>query len=394
MPPPSSSISSSETGDLHMAPSSLSSPDTPSRKRAWKMAAWIVFWVVVLDIVANLAFAYPDDPKDISPGRLQLYFDYGRSTEGRLRRATRADHAATAPITLSGWYDPLPIVQRPAKIGGHTITIYGMSHAVRLAEALQNSSPTWSVRTVAAPGATTNWAYGAFLRDKGRSDSQVAVLAIMTSTVPMIETMSAMTWNNSFAMPYTSDRFVVSNGTLKTIHPPYERFEDYVAVLNDPVRWAAAKRQFARNDPFYDPLLFDQTVLDHSTLIRLARRALGQRRDREIRATAMGEDGFRKDNPSVIVANAIISDFARQARKTGQIPVIYVVNSQGTGDVLYRSLADTLEREHIRYLSTHRVIDPNNPANYLPDSHFTDENDMRLAQALDAMLADIAAPKR
>src|SRR3546814_20927421 len=47
------------------------------------------------------------NPRNLSPSRLALYFDYGRSMEGRLRRATRSDPDATAPITLAGWYEPL-----------------------------------------------------------------------------------------------------------------------------------------------------------------------------------------------------------------------------------------------------------------------------------------------
>ena len=60
-------------------------------------------------LLINILFAYPSDPKVTNPSRLRLYFEYGRSTEGQLSRMTRADRTRTAPITLSGWYDPLEV---------------------------------------------------------------------------------------------------------------------------------------------------------------------------------------------------------------------------------------------------------------------------------------------
>lgn len=347
---------------------------------------WAILWLIVLDVAANLAFAYPRDPKDLSPGAMALYLDYGRSMEGRLRRATRADPAETAPITLAGWYDPLTAIERAPKPGGTEVTVYGMSHAVRLAEALQQVSPKYQVRSVAAPGAGTNWSYGAFLRDRERGDSKVAVLAIMSSTLPMILSPTPMNWNASFAMPYTADRFVLENGRLERIAPPYESFEDYVRTFNDPAAWQQALAQFERTDPFYDSFLVRQSWLDNSTLFRLVRRGWSQRRDHQWRTSVLTAEGYDAGSEPVRVANAIIADFARQARARGIVPVIYVVDSFGYGDQLYRALADTLRRDDIPYLATHAVIDPMSPVGYLPDSHFTDANDRLLAQALERVL--------
>jgi hypothetical protein len=146
---------------------------------------------------------------------------------------------------------------------------------VRLADALQATSPTLRARSVGAPGATANWAFGAFRRDKGRHKGDVAVLAFMSTTLPMITTMSPMTWNSSFAMPYTADRYRLSHGALVVTRPPYDTFADYVSVFDDPARWSQAKQAFAAGDPFYDRWLFEQTALDHSSLVRLLRRRVG-----------------------------------------------------------------------------------------------------------------------
>lgn len=381
---PSSSISSSET-PVDAAPETEGKAPAGG-KDSLAMWGWALLWLVVIDFAVGALFAYPDDPKDINPSPLALYFDYGRSMEGRLRRATRADPAASAPITQSGWYAPLQAVTRDAKPGATEVTVYGMSHAVRLAEALHEVAPNYVVRSVGAPGASMNWAYGAFLRDKGLANSKVAVLAVMSSTLPMVLSPAPMNWNTSFAMPYTADRFVMAPQGLKRIPPPYESFADYVATLDDPARWQAALATFRKTDPFYDPFLVQASWLDNSTIVRLVRRAWAQRRDQATRGDVLTARGYRADSEAVLVANGIVADFAKTARARGLVPVIYVVDSFGYGDQLSRALRETLVRDRIPFLSSSSLVDPGNPTAYLPDSHFTDANDRKLAQGLAAIL--------
>lgn len=357
------------------------------KAKGWRTLLFILLWLAAIDVGANLAFAYPADVRDVNPGRLQLFFDYGRSMEGRLRRMTKADPAQTAPITLAGWYQPLHAVDRPAKPGGTLVTVYGMSHAVRLAEALQRVSPRYSTRSVGAPGATTNWSFGAFRRDRDRGASRVVVLAIMSSTLPNITSMTPMTWNISFPLPYTQDRYVLTGDRLGVVKPPYDSFEGYVATLHDPAKWAAARALFKRYDPSYDSFLLEATPLDRSTLVRMARRAWSNRRDRDAAGDVLTARGFNADSEAVKVANAIVASFAAQARGAGLVPVIYIVNNYGYGDQLHRALQATLDRDAIPYLSSDTVVNPNDPSNYLPDTHFTDANDDRLATALDALIA-------
>jgi hypothetical protein len=374
---------------MHL-PNSSTSNSEPSggkvRHKTWRTLVWAMIWILILDVAVNIAFAFPSDVRNTNPDRLQLFFDYGRSMEGRLRRMTRTDPEKTAPITLAGWYDPLKVLDRPAKPGGQTVSIYGMSHAVRLADALQKKSALFSVRSIGAPGAPTNWAYGAFRRDRSGKKSQVAVLAIMSSTLPMITSVAPMTWNESFPLAYTSDRYKLQDGRLKTINPPYESFANYTTALQDPVKWQASLQHMARNDPFYDPLLFNATALDNSSLIRMIRRAWGTARDREIEGKVITARGFDKDSEAVLLANAIIAQFAKDARKDGIIPVIYIVNNYGFSNQLYLALKDGLQKNSIPFLSSDQFIDSSDPSNYLPDTHFTDKNDERLAVALDSLI--------
>lgn len=376
---------------MNLPNSSTSSSKAPAmthdRRRGWMLVSWAFIWLVAIDFAVSMLFAYPQDPKNLHPSPLALYFDYGRSMEARLRRSTRVDPQATAPITKAGWYDPLIAVTRPAsRPDAPEVTIYGMSHAVRLADALHHVSAHYQVRSVGAPGATTNWAYGAFLRDKERDRSKAVVLAIMSSTLSQILSPAPMDWNSSFPLPYTADNFRIHEGKLIRTPPPYDSFAGYVRTLDDPQAWQSALRQFARTDPFYDPFLVRQSWLDHSVIVRLVRRAWGQRRDRIWRNRVLTAKGFDRNSQAVQVANAIVADFARQARKEGLLPIIYVVDSFGYSDQLYRALRSTLDRDHIPYIASHDFIDPMNPSGYLPDSHFTPSNDRLLARALARLL--------
>lgn len=376
MNPPSSSISSSDP------------PQVNPLRHSLAMLAWVALALLVIDVAINILFRYPSDPRTIDPPRMALYFDYGRSTEGKLIRMTRADKAETAPITLTGWYSPLVAKDYRPRGDGGVVTIYGMSHSVRLAEALERTSTRFTARSVGAPGATANWAYGAFLRDLGGGKSKAVVLSFMSLNLPMITTMSPMTWNISFPMPYTADRFYLDGDVLRSRPLPYQSFDDYVRTLSDPAKWEAARAAFRAHDSKYDRLLMERSVLDHSSLFRLARRAYGQRVERAARSGVLDGNGFNAESEEIRIANAMVRDFAARARAEGLIPVVFLVNNLGYSDTLYRALRDTLNAHDIPYLSSHTIVSPTDPRGYLPDTHFTDANDDQLARALEQVILE------
>lgn len=374
-----------------MNPLSLftSSFDRPARRPAadlMRLAAWVVIGLVAIDVLINVIFAYPSDPRVTNPSQPRVYFEYGRSPEARLARMTRSDPSETAPITLAGWYDPLQVEEFDAAAPKPIVTIYGMSHAVALGHALRRTSDRFSPRIIGAPGATTNWSYGAYLRDRGGGKSKAVVLALMSVTLPMITTMSPMTWNLDFPMPYTSDRFYLEEGRLRVVAPPFNSFQQYVQTFNDPTKWAAARSLFAEHDAMYNSFIMRSTVLDHSSLFRLIRRAYGQRFVRSERNSVLGETGFRPESEQVQVARAIVAEFAKDARTNGMMPVVYIVNNFGFSDFLYQALRPTLVADKIPYLSSHTIVSPSDPRAYLPDSHFTDAVDDKLARALAELL--------
>jgi hypothetical protein len=204
----------------------------------------------------------------------------------------------------------------------------------------------------------------------------------MSGNLPNINTLSAMTWSTDFAMPYTSDRFYVDEDRLRVVHPPFTSFDQYAKILNDPIRWAAARDALAVNDSLYNSFIFRANIFDHSSLFRLIRRAYAQRFMRNERKSVLDATGFRPESEQVQVARNIVRSFARDARNDGVIPVIFIVNNLGYSDYLYQALKPALDEDKIPYLSSHTIVSPSDPRGYLPDSHFTDANDDKLARAL------------
>jgi len=369
--------------------SSISNSSTARLRVFWRtsrVAVWAFIGLVIIDVAINVFLAYPSDPKIISPPWARLYFEYGRSIEGQLRRMTRPDPSQTAPITLAGWYDPLEIHQHPSTAQGPIVTIYGMSHAMRLGFAMRRISDRFTVRLVGAPGAPANWSYGAYLRDRGGGKSRAVVLSFMSATLAMTNTLSAMTWSYDLPMPYTSDRFYLDGQDLDVVHPPYESFQQYVKTFYDPVKWSAALKIFAKYDTMYSPVMMDANIFDHSSLLRLVRRAYGYRLTRNARRAVLDESGFHPNSEQVLVARAMIHDFAKQARSDGMIPVIFLVNNLGFSDYLFQALSPALKADNVPYVSSHQIVSPSDPRGYLPDSHFTDQVDDKLAAALIKLL--------
>jgi hypothetical protein len=342
---------------------------------------WTFLGLLMIDLFINYMFAYPNDPKFINPTRLQLYFEYGRTAEGQLARMTRQNRSETAPITLAGWYDPLE-VEGPSNANATIVTFYGASHTVKLARAFGRTSSRFSPRVVGAPGATANWSYGAYLRDRGGGKSRAVVLTFNSNNFAMISSFSPMIWSVDYPMPYTADRFYLAGDRLTVIHAPYASFDQYVKTFFDHARWSAALEFFAKNDPLYHPFAVRANILDHSSLWRLFRRARSQNMIKDLQRSVLDRSGFRSDSDEIKVAHAIIHEFATQVRSDGMLPVVYIVNNLGYSDNLFRALLPALNADKVPYLSSHTIVPPDDPRGYLPDSHFTDEFDDRLAAAL------------
>ena len=198
----------------------------------------------------------------------------------------------------------------------------------------------------------------------------------------MISSFSPMIWSVDSPIPYTADRFYLKGDHLDVMHAPYSSFDEYVKTFYDRAAWSAALRFFAKNDPLYHSLAVRSNILDHSSLWRLYRRARSQNMIRDLQRSVLDQSGFQPDSDEIKVAHAIIHEFAAQARSDGSLPIVYIVNNLGYSDNLYKALLPALLADKVPYLSSHTFVPPNDPRGFLPDSHFTDEFDDRLAEAL------------
>jgi hypothetical protein len=302
---------------------------------------------VTIDVAVNVLAAYPEDPRNTSPSRIQQFFEYGRSVEGKLARMTRRTAEASAPIVGAGWLEGNPsfATTKSKLLDGPVVTVYGMSHAGLLAEDLAKVAPDLTVRYVGAPGAVASWAYGAFLVDRRQARSAVSILALMTVGIPKVGTTTGSTMYFEFAYPYTYPRLYLEGDALRSEPPPFASAEAFRTTLHDPSRWKAYVTWLAAHDEYFDPLLFEGSFLDRSSLARLARRAYASAAgERHEAAVYDRRTGFDRRSGQARLLEALVEDFARKAREDGSFPVVYVVNNLGTGDHAYRLLEPVLRR--------------------------------------------------
>jgi len=92
---------------------------------------------------------------------------------------------------------------------------------------------------------------------------------------------------------------------------------------------------------------------------------------------------FNQESEEVTVLKKIVSDFASLAKEDGVIPIVYIVNNQNRGDHLFRLLEPILELNNVPYLSTHRIVPPENPNFFIArDTHFIPAKDLELANEM------------
>tara|TARA_Y100001978_G_scaffold185873_1_gene185188 strand:- start:416 stop:766 length:351 start_codon:yes stop_codon:yes gene_type:complete len=97
------------------------------------------------------------------------------------------------------------------------------------------------------------------------------------------------------------------------------------------------------------------------------------------------KDGF---NPKTGIANTaryLVVDWAKKVREDGRLPIVYVINDRGFADHLYQELGQTLEDNHIPYVSTHTYAPTDDLSNFQSDGHFVHAVDEITAQKFDAI---------
>lgn len=346
----------------------------------------IALYLILIDVSINVIFKYPADPQNISPSDFQLFFEYGRSVEGKLERMTGLKDTESAPITKSGWIvkeqnelenEKLSLPKKPI------VTIYGMSHAVLLGQDMAKIAPDLHIRIKGAAGAVPTWSYAAYLHDRKIIHSDVVILGIMTRGVSLICTTSGATNHFDTVAPYTYPRFYLNDGKLEHVDPPFISLNGYREYFFDDHKWQKYKKWLKKHDKYFDPVLFEKNILDNSSILRMLRRAYAYSTYRNKEKMVYDDiKGFDKNSEEVTLLFQLIKEFAAEARKDNSIPIIYIVNNVFMGDRLYQLVEPILSNNHIPYISSHKIIPPNDPRFYDSTSHFVGKKNLELAKEM------------
>lgn len=340
---------------------------------------WTLCFLGMFDVAINRLFPYPTDPLAPRPSQMNVYFEYGRSVEGKLARMVGANDQTSSDLAKAGWLTPRE--WSPAKLPAKKnllIAIYGMSFTDQIAEAMEQLDPRLAFRRIVAPSAPPNHSYTAYLIDRGRHDADVVIMGVLASSIKAMPTLSAATWQFEVPALYTYPRYELEKGKLQAIEPRVHTLAELRNVLNDPQ--SEFVKQLQSRDRAYSSFLFQKNWLDHSAIVRLVRRAWAQRHLDRLENDIHSAKGFAKEEMSVL--QAMVCDFATTARKDGKFPIVVVLNDKGYEDHLIQALLPRLGQDAIPYVSTHAIAPASNLSNFVGDGHFTKPANQRIAKAV------------
>jgi len=342
-----------------------------------------VLTLAALDVAINLLFPYPTDPLNTSPGAMSLYFDYGRSIEGKVTRQLGPTDETSAPIARPGWLDShLGEGQavKPAPGKNLLVTIYGMSFAAHVGEAMEKLDSQLTLRIIAGPSAPPNFSFAAYEADRSHHAADVVLLGILASSVKGMGAMTGMTWGAEVPAPYTFPKYRMEQGHLEAVQPQVQSLAQFRETMGDRPKRDAFVAQLREHDQFFDSFVFEKNWLDASAIVRMLRRAWAKSHQDNITSQIHTPTGFNPEWDQVPVLEKMVQEFARTAKQDGKLPIVLLFNDRGYDHHLYRLLQSTLEQNQIPFVSTHEIAPATNANNFVSDGHFTGEVDQRIAQ--------------
>ncbi len=370
---------------MHRPSSSTSSSKRGKRLRLRAVlvtGGWALLALAVIDAAVQIVFPMPSDARK-RPSSIAQYFHYGLSTDAKLAQMLGPTDALSTPVTVAGWIDRECRSASPPPVRDQLgITFYGMSFTGHVAAQLRKIDPGLAVSTYGGPGAPLNHSYACFrsVTANAKDGNQVQVIGVLASAVAQMLTIGGLTTSFESPAPFTYPRYHLDGDRLTSVEPLVRSPAD----LRDPEKMAAYRAQMAQEDVFFDPLLMNASPLDHSITVALVRRAYAQAEARKVIRNLVGDGKSFSDNADIgPVMRAMLLDFARTVRSQGKVPMVLLLQDQGTGtDSLYRMLGPTLERAGVPLVSTHEIAPVTDPRNFLPDGHFTPAVDHKIARAM------------
>lgn len=351
----------------------------------FKITGGFLGFIVLFEILINGMFPYPQDPQNTSPGGLKLYFDYGRSTEGKVRRQLGTSNQNSAPIAQAGWLDPKDWQTRPSKPNikqGTLAAIYGMSFADDVGKAIKQINPRITTRNIGGPAAPPNHSFAAYSLDRKNHNADIVIWGILASRVPALSAMSGMTSGAEVVAPFTFPKYYLEQGDLKAIWPSIDSLETLRLAKQNQTKWQAFETQLQNNDKFYNTFSFQQNLLDRSAVARMIRRAWTQNHKSQTINQIHTSKGFNDTWEGIPVLNEMIKEFAQTSIADGKLPIVLVINNRGYDDHLFKAIQPTLSKYSVPYVSTHEIAPATDLNNFLPDGHFTQEANQKIAQQI------------
>jgi hypothetical protein len=372
----SSSISSSESQSIAI--------NTLSKRRVFIAGIWALMWLILIDVSLNIFFSMPKSPL-VQPTKLQGFFNYGRSAEGKIRAMVGVDKESTSLVANAGWLVENTTDEQPRSASGSDqilVAAYGQSFTNQICDDLKIINPRFELRLKAGPAATLSHSYAYYKADTKNQHADVVVLGILASSLIYMTAPTTATINFEGAAPYTFPIYTLKEGHISEEDPIIHSVEELRTALYDkPSLWQEYIKMLRSKSPTYNSWIFEKDIFDYSALARMIRRSIGQKHVHDVTARYWNSNGFLNTDGILDIANTLIADFASDVRAKGQIPYILLIQDKGYKNHLALAFESKLKQLDIPYLSTHTIASSTNPRNFVSDGHFTPEVTMQIARA-------------
>lgn len=376
---------------MMQAPSSTSSskprPRSGVRSIAWSIAGMLAVFLAFEAVVAVM-FSMRPGAREPS-GSLERYFSYGYSIESKLNRSVGDASQEPAAIVRAGWiptelYTPGETWDSaPARV-----VVYGMSFTNRVAVELANIRPELAIATRAGPGAPFNHSFAMFEADPWRSQADVVVVGILSSSLSHMQSLSGLGFTPESPAPYAFPLFTLVDGELQRRDPRIADRDVFVQAFRDRSdEWSAHLAAIAEHDGYWDPFVFRQSILDRSALIRLVRRAWASRTIDTVRSKVYtNAKGYKTEHPAIAAVPAMLAEMQAACDLDGQTLVVLLLHAKGEPGHLDAWLTDDLVKSGAKVISTNDLFSSLDAMNFEGDAHYRPHLDARIAEALGRLI--------
>lgn len=346
----------------------------------------MMVWLALGDFAIQKLF--PPQGGGVGVAKFARYFDYGRSTEGKL--STLVDPRGSDlddPIIKAGWLEPTvwaSLPTQPEQGDELLVAGYGMSFNNQLCEAAADLHGKMTLRLIAGPAAPPSHSYRAWELDEAGGEADVAVFGVLASSVKRMRNLSGLTWTYEHPAPFTYPIYRLEHDGLERIDPLIRTETDFrEAFLERNLKWHRFSVQMRRHDDSFRSAIFFGSPADQSAIVRLTRRAYAVKVDEKAeRGLRLPKAGFDPASEEMQVLARLIGAFAEGSRARGQLPVVALYEDRGYHGQLKRALEQPLAESSVSVLASSDWIAEGDLTAFVGDGHFTPEVNHLLAGRL------------